>query len=355
MGDENNTHENCSNKRSRWLPGCLTGCAASIAIIFLLGVISFYSCGKFIKEAISLDDITDSSNGLEYPVDESPLLKEVWSGGGKGGEKIVRIPLKGVITLDDSNDLFGPEEGSAAFALKAIRNATLDLAVSAILLEISSPGGGVTDSDIIYNALKKFKDSREGRYVLVHVGDLCASGGYYIAVAADAIMAHPTSIIGSIGVIMPGMNLKGLADRIGVKESPIVSGKNKSMGGILGDRNEEQTAILQTIVDSSYRRFVTLVSDGRKLPFSEVEKLADGRLYTAEQAIAAKLIDSCGYYDDALRVLIDNAKIDKPYIIRYKSDSPFGEFRSLGRIFGSSLIKELRATASPRLEYRCEQ
>lgn len=341
--------------RGTWLPGCFAGCLISVVLIFGFVALSFYSLGKVFTETISLTDSSQFGLDSEVPVDESPLIKEVWSAGVKDGTKIVRISIKGVISLDESDNLFGPEEDSALFALESIRAATRDESVAAILLEIDSPGGGVTDSDIINDAIRRFRQSREGRYVFVHVGSLCASGGYYIAAAADAIMAHPTSIIGSIGVIMPGMNLRGLADRIGVKEAPIVSGKNKSMGGVLGDRTEEQTAILQSIVDNSYERFVKLVADGRNLDIENVKKLADGRLYTAEQALDAKLIDYTGYSKEALEMLCGNAKIEKPYVVRYSSDSPFSELRNFGRIFGASIIKGLNLSASPRLEYRCDQ
>ncbi len=277
--------------------GFAIGCLSSVGILFLITAAFFgmmiHGCSKMICEA---ENVTKSG-----PIDEVPLMNEIWSAGSEDGLKVVRIPVNGLIMLsDEADDIFGLSEGSAAHALKSIKAATNDPSVQAILLELDTPGGGVTDSDIIYNALLNFKNSGVDRKVIVHMGDTCCSGGYYIAAAADRIIAHPTTTLGSIGVIINGLNLSGLAQKLGIEETSIASGKNKAFGGILGNMTEEQKTILKDIVASMHERFVNLVATGRNLPVSQVKDIADGRIFTAEQGIKLGLVDEVGYYDDVI-------------------------------------------------------
>ena len=333
-----------SNRTGDRLLGCGLGCLASLAMVFvapLLLCLCIGSCASSFQS--SLEDGIDKAMGRAKPgvdeeggVDDCPSFTEVWSTGVVDGDKFVRIPIRGLIDLSEKTDrLFGLESGSAAFALDAIHAATRDVEVRGLLLEIDSPGGGVTDSDILYNALMAFKAEHEGRVVVVLMGDLCASGGYYIASAADYIMAHPTTTLGSIGVIIPGFNLKGLADRLGIREDPIVSGPNKSMGGLLGERTEEQRAILQEVVDASYDRFVSLVAKGRGLDEASVKALADGRIFSAARAKELKLVDGIGYYDDAVRELCRLAEAEEAYMIRYEDGGALGGFHLFRKHFGS--------------------
>lgn len=210
--------------------------------------------------------------------------------------KAIRIPLGG--TIDLGGDSFG-EEGDTATALRSIRRATEDDSVDAILLLVDSGGGGITASDILYDALVKFREAREGRRIVVLMGDMAASGAYYASLPADRIIAHPTTITGSIGVILPSINVRQLADRLGIVDNSIQSGANKTMLDPLRDLTDEQRAMLQATVDELHARFTGLVSKHRGIPPAEVAALADGRIYTARQALNLKLIDSLGYLADA--------------------------------------------------------
>lgn len=342
--------------------GIALGCLLSLCITIIVPIIFFIvvavmayndastSIEKKINRAVHGNNTAELGG-----VDEFPVFDEIWSTGVEGGEKFVRITINGTIDLSARKDqLLSDEEGTPAFALDCIKSATCDEGVRGIILEIDSPGGGVTDSDIIYNALCKFKEAATNRVVFVLSGDLCASGGYYISAAADYIMAHPTSVLGSIGVIMPGVNVKQLADRVGVKEEYVSSGVNKTMG-LLGDMTEGERAIRQAIVDDMYTRFVGLVADGRNMPVEKVREIADGSIYTANKCLELGLVDGIGYYDDLVDVILERTGCDSLYVVRYLAPIDFSCFKGFGKIFGQALgqsvIESLTKTQPARSQY----
>ena len=212
------------------------------------------------------------------------------------------------------------------FALRMIRTATQDKDVKAIILAIDSPGGGITASDIIYNELKKFKKSDPSRKIVALFGDVAASGGYYVASASDYIIAHPTTITGSIGVLISSINLKGFGDKYGIKSVTITSGKNKDMLNPFKDLSDEQQKLLQLTIDEMYQRFVQIVAEGRRMPEDEVTKIADGRILTANEALKNKLIDKIGYWDDAMTETCKLLKVDSIKVIRYQEPFSFASF-----------------------------
>ena len=209
------------------------------------------------------------------------------------------IPIDGVISSEGSSEFLGPNKDSTVAEVAGqLKRAMDDPRITAIILKINSPGGGATASDLIYREIKKFKERRNIPIVAVFM-DLAASGGYYIAMAADRVYAHPTTVTGSIGVIFAVLNIKEGLDKIGVKEYSITSGKNKAIGRPTAEMTEEQRQILQTVVDDMYQRFVTVVEAGRPdLNREKILKLADGRIYTANQAKEFGLIDDIGYFDE---------------------------------------------------------
>lgn len=249
--------------------------------------------------------------------DEFPDLREVWS-SGSGHTKVVRIPLTGMIALGESDGLFGSIAGSAETALKSIRRATHDPDVRAIILSIDSGGGGMTASDIIYQALLRFKEEREGRVVIAVFDDVAASGAYYIALAADHIIAHPTTITGSIGVLIQSFNVKKLGDKIGIDDVTIKSGANKDILNPLGDVTAAQTNMLQGLVNEMYEQFVDLVAEQRDLPKDQVKALADGSIYTAKRALELGLIDQIGYWDDAEDQAAELLNVDEVKVYTYE-------------------------------------
>ncbi len=169
--------------------------------------------------------------------------------------------------------------------------------VKAVVLRIDSPGGVVGPSQEIHEEVKKLTAKKK---VVVSMGSLAASGGYYIAAPATLIYANPGTITGSIGVILKLSNLQDLLDKVGVKSITIKTGKFKDIGSTTRPMTEEDKALLQGVIDSSYGQFVRAVAQGRKLPEAQVRQLADGRIFTGEQALALKLVDKLGNLPDAL-------------------------------------------------------
>lgn len=257
----------------------------------------------------------------DYPEDEAPVFEEIWS-YGYGDTKVVRIDLTGVIMRGQHQRLFGYEPDMVETILGQIRAATLDSEVEAILLEVDSPGGSVTPSDEIYAALQHFKAEDEGRVVLVFIRDLGASGAYYAAMAGDYIMAEPTAIVGSVGVIMQTLNMKGLGDKIGLSSVTIASGENKDMLNPFKDVNPLHMAMLQELVDGMQDRFASIVVESRGF---ENRALLDGRIFSASQAMALNFIDGVGYWQDAVDKLASLLGVDEIYVVRYETERSFFE------------------------------
>ncbi|MCC2640910.1 MAG: Peptidase putative signal peptide peptidase SppA [Nitrospira sp.] len=181
--------------------------------------------------------------------------------------------------------------------------------VKAIVLRIDSPGGGVVPSQEIHDAVKRVKN-KSNKAVIASMGSVAASGGYYIAAATDRIIANPGTLTGSIGVIMEMANLEGLLKKIGVEGIVIKSGRFKDVGSPLRKMSDEERKLLQSVMDDVHYQFIQAVADGRSLEPSEVEALADGRIFTGRQAKEARLIDELGDLDDAIHIAADVAGIE---------------------------------------------
>lgn len=168
--------------------------------------------------------------------------------------------------------------------------------IRAVVLRIDSPGGGVTPSDEIYHALMQLD-----KPVVVSMGSLAASGGYYIAAPADYIYATPGTLTGSIGVISQFVNAEGLLDELGVKVEVVKSGDVKDFGGFYREMTDEERLYWQGIINETYEHFVQIVAEGRGLEIEAVRAVADGRVITGQQAVEIGLVDAIGYFDDAVR------------------------------------------------------
>ncbi len=204
---------------------------------------------------------------------------------GEGTSKIVLMEISGVISEQEKSKRMGfSEEVSMVAQIKEeLQKAEKDKDVSGILIKIDSPGGTVTASDMIYHELMEFK-RKTGKRVSACIMGLGASGAYYIASAADNITAYPTALTGSIGVIAMKMDFHGLMDKVGVRNETFKSGENKDILSPFQASTPEQVQIMQTIINQLYKRFVDVIVIGRKgiLTRAEIEKLADGRIYTTE-------------------------------------------------------------------------
>lgn len=181
--------------------------------------------------------------------------------------------------------------------------------VKAIVLRIDSPGGGVVPSQEIHDAVKRV-NNKSNKAIIASMGTVAASGGYYIAAATDRIIANPGTLTGSIGVIMETANLEGLLKKIGVEGVVIKSGRFKDVGSPLRKMGDEERKLLQSVMDDVHRQFIQAVADGRSLELSEVEPLADGRIFTGRQAKEARLVDELGDLEDAIHIAADIAGIE---------------------------------------------
>lgn len=222
--------------------------------------------------------------------------------GGKGNGKVAVVDLNFTILSSES-------------IVRQFRKFGEDKSIKAIILRVNTPGGGVAASQEMYEAIKNVRD--KGKPVIVSVGSLGASGGYYAACGGSIIVADPGSLVGSIGVIIQLMNLQGLAEKIGINETTIKSGELKDAGNPFKELTEKDKEYFQDIVDDSYNQFLDVVSKERKIDREKLKEYSNGRVFTGRQARNIGLIDSLGTFEDAVRIAGKMAGIDgEPTIVR---------------------------------------
>jgi protease-4 len=238
----------------------------------------------------------------------APLKEKTISGYGR--DKILLMDVSGVI-LEGPHRILGLTSGvtSPSRIKEELEKAAQDDRIKAVVLKINSPGGTVSAADVILHELKAFKAAK-GVPVVVCLQGLAASGGYYVAQAGDTIIAYPTCITGSIGVIAMKFNLRGLMDKIGVDDDIVKSGKWKDFWSPFRPATPHEKEMMQHIIDDFYRNFVDTVAQGRKLSLKAARGVADGRIFTASQARDLGLVDQLGYLDDAMELARAKAGLD---------------------------------------------
>ncbi len=221
--------------------------------------------------------------------------------------------------------------------------------VRGILLRIDSPGGAVAPAQEIYSEIMKLR--ADHKTVYASMGTVAASGGYYIACAADYVLANPGTLTGSIAAVMAFSNIEELTNKIGVKPVIIKSGKYKDVGSPLRAMNPEERKLLQNVVDDVHQQFVQAVAKGRGLSVSEVKEIADGRIMTGQQALKLKLIDEIGGLEKTLELLAKKIGVEgRPKVIEEKEKTPFFDWL-LQSSLSSRLIETLIPASLPRLQY----
>jgi protease-4 len=231
-------------------------------------------------------------------------------------DKVVIIDVEGLILNARMSGLLTSGENPVALFRERLDAAADDKHVKAVVLRLNSPGGAVTASDIMYQDLVRFRRDT-GVPVVACMMDVAASGAYYLAMGCDKVYAHPTTVTGSIGVIMSLYNASGLLQMVGVSSDPIKSGPNKDLASPTRLMTPEERAILQKMVDGFYAEFVHVVAEGRHLPEDKVRALADGRIYTGREAKELGLVDEVGYLDDAIDAAIRLAGICDASVVAY--------------------------------------
>ena len=343
--------------------GCLIGCLSSVGILVGIVMLMFAMIAFCIRGCTSMTN-SDMSKTMDKlaearPQDEVPFKKTWLSGrGGGNAAHVLKIRLHGIISESIPRNIFDPTEDTGApTALRKIRAATKDKTIRGLYLDIDSPGGGVTTSDELHDAICRFRKSNTNRFVFVHMGDLCCSGGYYAAAPATWIMARPTTLTGSIGVIMSSVNIAELARKIGLEGVTIASGDNKDLLNPLKPVDTNHVAILKHAISQLYERFVSIVAEGRHLPLETVRQLADGRIFSADDALKEKLIDGIGHEADAMEQIKKLAGGDVR-IYGYKEKPNFQSLFDGILLFESAdcLIRKMKAALdegdAPRAEYR---
>ncbi len=304
---------------SRVFRGCFVAILAAL-LISMLGIVAVVG---FILVGVAMQ--------AQAPRRFEPVaLRELHLSGPVGAPKIAVINVEGLI--------YGSSKPSGRLTPVSTVSAKLDRAhrdpqVRGVLLFVDSAGGGVTGSDILRERLERLRTEDDAKPVVASILDIGASGAYYSICGVDKIMAHPTSLTGSIGVLMPLYDATGLMEKIGISEESILSGDYKDIGSPFSERTEEmkerQRELLKEIVDSMHERFVSSVAAGRGLDHDQVAAVADGRIMTAEDARDAGLIDAIGYENDAVEVLSNMIDVPDPKLVAYRRE------RSLGALITS--------------------
>jgi len=218
-------------------------------------------------------------------------------------DRVALIRVEGVII--DSKEI-----------VEELRDYSEDPSIKAVILRIESPGGAVAPAQEIYEEILKIKKKKK---VIVSMGSVAASGGYYIASPADMIVANPGTLTGSIGVIMEIPNIKGLMDKIGIETQVIKSGRHKDMASAFKALTEEERRILQRILDDVHEQFIKAVAEGRGMKIEEVRRLADGRIFTGRMAKEAGLVDELGNLEDAIMLAGKLSGIKgRPHVVEKK-------------------------------------
>ncbi|MBW2291521.1 MAG: signal peptide peptidase SppA [Deltaproteobacteria bacterium] len=247
----------------------------------------------------------------------SPLTEVTITGDADA--KLAMLEVTGVISFVEEGWSFTGQKPSVIARLhEALELAAGDPKVKGLILRVRSPGGGVAASETLHHLISDWKQ-HTGKPVVAFLQGIAASGGYYVAMAADTVVAHPSSITGSIGVIMPGINLAGLMERFGVADQTLISGAFKDSGSTLRAMREDERLQLQSVIDDLYGRFVDVVDAGRPgLDRTSVERLSDGRIFSASQALEEGLVDQIGHLDVAITRARDLAGLSKFKLVAYK-------------------------------------
>jgi protease-4 len=273
----------------------------TVIVGFGLPVMACY--GLVIVSAVALQILTLSAG---------PSL----SADSGAGPAVAVIRVEGVIASGEGGPFANAGVAFSNDVIADVKKAKADADVKAIVLAVNSPGGGVVASDEIYHAL-----SGVDKPVVVVIGDLGASGGYYISMASDWIIANPSSLVGSVGVISEFPNAEGLMEKVGVDFVVITSGPRKDFGSPYREMTDAEREYWQVIIDETYEGFVEIVAKGRGMTVDEVRLLADGGVYSGRQSLELKLIDQLGYEEDAITKAAELGGITgEPRIVEYKRE-----------------------------------
>jgi protease-4 len=265
-----------------------------------------------------------------------PLKEFTLEGSGK--DKILLIPVNGLISDMPKKGLIHTSASLVEQIVSQINKAEKDKQIKAVLFKINSPGGTITASDLLYHEISSFKE-RTGTKITVSMMDVATSGAYYISLPADLIMAHPTTVTGSVGVIYLQPKVGGLMDKIGLGVDVKKYGKNKDMGSPFRDSSEEEQKLMQKAVNDFGERFIRLVQKHRKPERQALSEISTARVFLAEEALKLGLVDKIGYLSDAVKEskMLAGISKDARVVVYRRSEFPEDNYYNTAGIASEDL------------------
>ncbi len=267
-------------------------------------------------------------------------------------KSIAVVYVYGPIRVEEIASVWSIPRGADSI-VKRLKEIRENKFIKAVVLRINSPGGSVGAVQEIYEEITKIR--KEGKKVVVSMGDIATSGGYYIACAADKIIADPGTLTGSIGVIMVLGNLEIMLTKIGIETRVIKSGKYKDIGSVFRKMSNQEKEMLQKIINNAYEQFIHAIAEGRKMDINKVRSLADGRIFTGEQALDVGLIDEIGNSENAIKIAAELAGIKKKPRIINGGFSFSGIFEIMGNSkYPHTILEKIFPEHKIRFEYILE-
>jgi protease-4 len=326
--------------------GCLwmlAGFGLCLGFLFVLAIVFIVASGSSMRTVVKPTS----------PKFEESVVVDAKKDAKDPEAKIVLISLRGIITSAEPGTI---GETMVDDLKIEFEQAAMDEKVKAIVLYVDSPGGEVTASDSIYNVVRKVRDGGFGpktkKPIVVYMGSLAASGGYYVSCAGNYLIANETTLTGSIGVIMQSLNYQHLFDKVGLETITFKSGQFKDMLSGSRELTQEERDYVQKLVMETYGKFVGIVARERKLNEDELRHgLADGRVISGKDALAAKLINANGELEDAYAKAMELGQARGAMVIRYESPFKFGRLlRLLGQSEKTSVEVNVARALGPKLE-----
>ena len=252
---------------------------------------------------------------------------------GSGGDKILLVSIRGLISDNPQKGLLSSSPSMVQQVVSQLKKAEQDKGIKAVLFKINSPGGTITASDLLYHEILSYKERTKAK-VIVCMMDMATSGGYYMSLPADMIMAHPTSLTGSVGVIFLQPKVMGLMDKLGLGVDVKKYGKNKDMGSPFRESTEEEQKLFQITINHLGERFTSLVQMHRKLDPQALAEISTARLFLAEEALRLGLIDKIGYLSDAVKEtkLLANLSGDSRVVLYRRAEHPDDNLYSIAGV-----------------------
>ncbi|MBN2200057.1 MAG: signal peptide peptidase SppA [Candidatus Aminicenantes bacterium] len=272
----------------------------------------------FLCAAGALLSLSGCSLNVNLDLLGTDTLQEVVLLPSAAKEKILMVDVSGVITAGGDGGFLQRGKDPTAMVYAQLSLASKDRSVRGVILRLDTPGGEVTASDMIRHEILQYK-KKTGVPVTALMMSVAASGGYYIACAADRIIAHPTTLTGSIGVVALFPETAVLLDKLGLRVNVIKSGDLKDAGSVFRKMTDDERAFFRSLIEEDYRTFLEVVAAGRagRLTPEDIRGLADGRVFTGRQALELKLVDAVGYFDAALDAALEMARLKSAKIVAY--------------------------------------